>query len=134
MEEACLEEARACFMQANDTPFLTEPLLQELGLLNCDDPPFDAITNGQYQAPAGTGPGAQLLLQHLKWPIEVPDCLLELTEEGHKEGWIKAKEKTALSLSGAHFGHYKSGTFSDLINAVHTTLSVIPLKTGYSYK
>jgi len=133
MEAACLEEARARFTQANDTPFLTEPLLPELGLLNCEDPPFDAIANGQYQAPAGTGPGAQLLLQHLKRPMEVPDCPLELMAEGHKEGWIKSKERTASSLSGAHFGHYKSGTFNDLINGVHTALAVIPLKTGYSY-
>jgi len=66
MEAACLEEARACFMQANNTPFLTVPLLQELGLLNCDKPPFDTIANGLYQALEGTSPGAQLLLQHLK--------------------------------------------------------------------
>jgi len=133
MEAACLEEAKARFTQANDTPFLTPPLLPELGLLNCDEPPFDAIANGQYCALAGTCLGAQLLLQHLKRPTEVPNCLLELTEEVHREGWRKAKERTASSLSGTHFGHYKSGTFSDLINAIHTALSVIPLKTGYSY-
>jgi len=45
----------------------------------------------------------------------------------------KAKEQTASSLSGAHFCHYKSGTFSKLINAVHTALSAIPLKTSYLY-
>jgi len=133
MEAACLEEARARFTQANDTPFLTAPLLQELGLLNCDNPPFDAIATGQYQAPEGTGLGAQLLLQHLKRSTEVPDCPLELMEEVHKEGWTKAKERTTSSPSGAHFGHYKSGTFNDLINAVHTALLVIPLKTSYLY-
>jgi len=36
-------------------------------------------------------------------------------------------------LSGTHFGHYKAGTFSELINLIHTALSAIPLKTGYSY-
>jgi len=66
MEAACLDEAKAHFMQANNTPFLTMPLIQELGLLNCDKPPFNAIAHGQYQAPEGTNPGAQLLLQHLK--------------------------------------------------------------------
>jgi len=66
MEEACLEEARACFTQANDTPFLTPPLILELGLLNCDEPLFDAIASGQYQPPEGTDPGTHLLLQHLK--------------------------------------------------------------------
>jgi len=42
------------------------PLILELGLLNCDEPPFNAIASGQYQPPEGTDPGAQLLLQHLK--------------------------------------------------------------------
>jgi len=51
----------------------------------------------------------------------------------HSEGWIKAKEHMASSLLGTHFGHYKSGTFSKLINVVHTALSTIPLKTRYSY-
>jgi len=66
MEAGCLEEAKAHFMQANNTPFLVPPLILELGLLNCDEPPFDAIASGQYQPPEGTDPGAQLLLQHLK--------------------------------------------------------------------
>jgi len=65
-EAACLDKARAHFTQANNIPFLTTPLIQELGLLNCNEPPFDAIANSQYQAPEGTNPGAQLLLQHLK--------------------------------------------------------------------
>jgi len=50
-----------------------------------------------------------------------------------QQGMEKAKEHTASSLSGAHFGHYKSGTFSKLINLIHTALAAILLKTGYSY-
>jgi len=76
MEAACLEEAKACFTQANDTPFLLPPLILELGLLNCDKPHFDAIASGQYHPPEGTYPGTQLLLQHLKQPVEVPECKL----------------------------------------------------------
>ena len=133
MEEACLAEACSRFTQANDTPFLTPPLLNELGLLDCYAPPFDEIAEGIYQPPAGTTPGASSLLSKLKRPQEVPDCDLNLTETIHCEGWQKAKERTASSLSGAHFGHYKAGTFNEMINAVHTALSAIPLKTGYSY-
>jgi len=83
MEAACLEEARACFTQANDTPFLTTPLIEELGLLNCNDEQFDAIANGNYQPPVGTDQGEQKLLQQLKHPPEVPDCDLTLTETIH---------------------------------------------------
>jgi len=133
MEAACLDKAKARFTQADNPPFLTTPLIQELGLLNCNEPPFDAITHGHYQAPEGTNPGAQLLLQNLKQLAEVPDCKLELMESIHSKGWTKAKEQTTSSPLDTHFGHYKSGTFSELINAVHTTLSAIPLKTRYSY-
>jgi len=133
MEEACLEEAHLHFTQANDTPFLTPPLFNELGLLDCHEPPFDEIATGTYQPPAGATLGASSLLTKLKRPQEVMDCDLNLMETTHHEGWQKAKERTASSLSGAHFGHYKSGTFNEMINAVHTALPAIPLKTGYSY-
>ncbi len=133
MEAAFLEEARACFTQASNTPFLTPLLVEELGLLNCNDEHFEAIMNGQYEPLAGTTQGARLLIQHMKWPPEVPDCNLMLTKTTHSDGWKKAKERMALSLSGAHFGHYKAGIYSKLINAVHMALSAIPLRTGFSY-
>jgi len=134
MESACLEEAHARFTQANNTPFLTTLLIEELSLLNCNDMHFDAIANGTYQPPDGMEPGTQQLLQHLKQPPEVPDCDLMLTETIHQDGWQKAKEQTASSLSGTHFGHYKAGTYNKLINAVHTALLVIPMKMGFSYQ
>jgi len=71
MEAACLEEAHARFTQANNTPFLIfdlHPYYKELGLLNCYEPHFDTIVNGTNQLPAGTSPGAQLLLSCLCQP------------------------------------------------------------------
>jgi len=133
METACLDKAWARFTQANNTPFLTPPLISKLGLLYCNEPYFDAIAARQYHPPAGIAPGAHKLLQHLKQPDEVLECCLNLTDTIHSKGWKKAKERTASSLSRAHFGHYKAGTFSELINLIHTALSVIPLKTSFSY-
>jgi len=48
-----LKKAQACFTQANDTPFLTPPLISKLGLFNSNDLPFDEIATGQYQLPDG---------------------------------------------------------------------------------
>jgi len=39
----------------------------------------------------------------------------------------------SLSLLGAHFGHYKAGMYSELINSVHMALLAIPLRMGFSY-
>ncbi len=91
METVCLAEAKARFTQSNDTPFLMEPLIAELGLLNCNKPPFDAITLGTYQPLEGTDPGARLLIKHLKWLAEVLECKLDLTKTLHSKGWKKPR-------------------------------------------
>jgi len=57
-----------------------------------------------------------------------PECCLNLTDTIHSKGWKKAKERTASSLSGAHFGHYKARMFSKLINLIHMALSAIHSK------
>jgi len=57
-----------------------------------------------------------------------------LTETIHQDGWQKAKEQTASSLSSTHFGHYKASTYNKVINAVHTALLAILLKMGFSYQ
>jgi len=93
MEAACLEEAHAHFTQANDTPFLITPLIEELGLLNCNDEHFNDIANGNYQPLVSTAPGVLQLLLHLKQPPEVPNCDLTLTETIHQDRWQKAKNK-----------------------------------------
>jgi len=46
IEVACLDEAQAHFTQVNNTPFLTLLLVNELELLNCNNPPFDEIAAG----------------------------------------------------------------------------------------
>jgi len=47
---------------------------------------------------------------------------------------MKAKETTSLSFSGAHFGHYKARATHKGINQLHTMLTDIPLRTGFSYR
>jgi len=51
IEIACLEEARNQFTQANDTPFLVEPLLTELDLISIQREQFDHIAMGKYHPP-----------------------------------------------------------------------------------
>jgi len=70
--------------QANERPFLTHPLLMNLGLLNCHQPAFDKIFKGTCQPPPETPTGAQLLLPHLAWLVEVDTLLLKLDTATYK--------------------------------------------------
>jgi len=51
IKRECLEEARARFTQANDTPFLSKPLFLELGLMGMMSEQFDQIAQGTYEPP-----------------------------------------------------------------------------------
>jgi len=127
IEGVCLKEAKAQFTQANKTPFLQEPLLSDLQLLGTHLPTFDQIVDGTYQPPPGTLNQAHQLLPLLIRPLPVTDRPTQITAEQHKQGWTKAKETTSSSLSGAHFGHYKTRATNKIINSLHTLLMDIPL-------
>jgi len=66
IEEACLEEARAQFTQTNNTAFMTEPLLSELGLLGTRQESFDQIAQGTYELPQGSPDNAIQLIPLLQ--------------------------------------------------------------------
>jgi len=109
IEEACLAEAKARFTQANDTAFMMEPLLLELGIIGVHSVQFDQIAAGNYIAPPATPTNAQQLLPLLQRPMTLSNRPHQITPEQHKQGWNKAKETMSSSLSSVHFGHYKAG-------------------------
>jgi len=73
-----------------------------------------------------------------KWIMHPPDPLKALsyilprTMEVYQQGWQQARESTASSPSGIHFGHYIVGTFNSEILLVNAKLADIPLQTGFS--
>jgi len=89
---------------------------------------------GLYQPPQDAPNNAKQLLPLLERPAEITDCPSKITPEQHKQGWMKAKESTSSSLSGAHFGHYKASATHKLINKLHTLLADIPLQMSFSYR
>jgi len=134
IEIACLEEAQARFTQANDMPCMIEPLYSDLHWLGTHLPSFNQITASMYLPPDRTSTSAQLLLPLMQWPPEITDKPTNLSLLARQTGWLKAKEATASSKSGAHFGHYKTGALHDDINEMHTLLVDIPLQSRFSYQ
>jgi hypothetical protein len=70
---------------------------------------------------------------HIPWDVDNVTAMIlrevirlfQLLKEGHsvvtwgdeqfRYYWRKCKERTSSSISGIHFGHYKSATYSDVI-------------------
>jgi len=110
-----------------------EPLLLDLGIIGTQQEQFDQLATGLYQLPQDAPNNAKQLLPLLERPAEITDCPCMITPEQHRQGWMKAKESTSLSLSGVHFSHYKASAMHKLINKLHMLLADIPLQIGFSY-
>jgi len=81
VEKACLEEARWRFTQANWTPFLQPPLLDDFGEISVDWPASHAVLEGRYKPPPGCNPAAIKILAILQWPPTIQDIDLGGAED-----------------------------------------------------
>jgi len=133
VEKACLAEAGRRFTQANQTPFLTGPLLRDFGELGVDRTAFKAVLAGTYTPPPGCAPLTVKLLHALRRPADLPDIQLG-GEEEFSQGWRKAREQTASLPSKLHFGHYMAGTFNPTIAILTAKMAELLLSQGISLK
>ena len=111
IEVACFQENSRRFRQADQTPFMISPLLDEVGLLGMG-PATVGILDGTYQPPEGADPWAAHLISYLgRGPgVDASSTVsVAITMEDHIAGWRKAHEQTSLGPSGLHFGHCKAG-------------------------
>jgi len=93
LEKACLAEASQCFTQAQDTPFLTSPLLDifgECGKLHA----MHQVLEGTFQPLSGCDSFAARLLSSLDRPATIQDVSPH-TIMDYTHGWQKAHEMTS---------------------------------------
>lgn len=134
IEQACLQENNRRFRQASNTPFLTNPLFEEVGPMGMG-PGGEAILQGNFIIPEGTDPYAAQLIKHLAMTKEVknaPPMEIGLDIQQFKRGWAKAKENTSSGRSGLHFGHCKAGIQHEGICRFEAIMANIPYQTGHS--
>jgi len=86
-------------------PILQQPLAAHIGHADIDLRAFQQILDGTFQYPLTCKPITKCLLQQLAQPKEVEEHSAQTYEE-FQRGWIRARETTASSPSGIHFGHY----------------------------
>ena len=122
IEEALCEENKRKFTEAYSSPFLQQPLLQQLGQTAVSQT-AKSILNGTYYSSTPISPKTKKFIQKLQKPpliAESPtnDEICSLEEAKHY--WRKKREKTNSSMSQRHIGTYKALTFDNL-----ETLSMI---------
>jgi len=108
MEQALCQSLQSCFTKAHGSPFLHQPLLCDVGFWGCGQAARE-IVEGSYQCPLEMDKYTWLFIEALQWPALHPDLISSiLNMEAFCAHWHKARESTASSYSGLHFGHYKS--------------------------
>jgi len=129
IEQACLDEAKRRFTQANDTPMLQQPMLSIFGVNNMEHPAFEQVLQGTFQCPAGCDIYLQKLLAHLKRPDDLPTITMRTYAE-YQRSWERARETTASSPSSLHFGHYIAGIAENTIGKLNAILANVRLLSG----
>ena len=134
MEEAIITENKSRFLQSKNSPFLTSPLLDEVGILG-NLPAADQILQGQYHNP-NIPDITQQYIECLKMPphVKTDESLKTFDINDHIKGWSRAKEKTAAEPHGLSFNHFKAASKHPDIAAFDYILREIPFRTGFSPK
>ena len=83
--------------------------------------------------PPGTTPTTIIILDEIAriWAkMGEGEVDIVVSVEDFQHYWKRAKEKTASSFSGLHFGHYKAIAHSDILSKVHALNLTLISKTG----
>ena len=137
VEKACMEENEQRFRQANDTPFMRSPLVEEFGYLGIG-PNAEAVLNGTYVPPPGTDKYAAMLLEATP-NAGVCKEFSESTSYYH-DGAVCARVEAGkgednIRVTSFTFWAYESrDSVIKMIAEFEATMSHIPYATGYSPK
>ena len=134
IEEILMHTNKTKFQQANETPLVCHPLDKILGP-NSMTIEAEGILNGSVKLTCPIHPGAEDFLMcvpmddRIKSKGAIP-C--QITEQEHVRFWKKARESTQSSISGLHFGFYKTTAKIAHLARLATQFINIPFRTGYA--
>lgn len=133
IERVCMDENDDKYHQTNNTPCLQQPLRELLGRVG-ETEFAQSILDGTFVAPDNTDPYVIELFKELKRDdrIEGETMKAEITSDMFVTGWKKMKEQTSAGISGLHFGHLKTVTYSKYLTQIESSISHIPFRTGMS--
>jgi len=108
--EALLNNGRAHFSQATDTPFVTGPVANLIGPYNFNEHAQD-ILNGTFNIDSITDDiELRDVVKAMRYddPSNPPNIDCSISIEQLKQGFKDTNESTSSSPTGLHYGHWKS--------------------------
>ena len=134
MERALLTENERWFNQAQDTPFMQQPLFDLVGKLGVE-PVVQDILDGSFIAPTNADNYALLLLEQCRRllpPQGQPTVEWKLDPVDFRKSWRCARETTASGPSGVTFAHFKAGAYDDMVSHFDFIMAELPFRSGLS--
>ena len=131
VEEAIHNEISLRFSRAKSAPMCNGPLFELLGY-NADTEAGAQILEGTFVPPPGIETATILILNNIVmiWAeMGEGKVSITITREDFQHYWRRMKERTSLSYSGRHFGHYKAAGFSDYLSDEHAGVLGVITKT-----
>jgi hypothetical protein len=133
VEEHVQQNLQSRFSLGKRAPINRGSLLQDFGLL-ADTEAAARLFNGDYEFPPGSDTATvSLLREAARLRLEydtLPSVNTDITTGEYLDFWSTAKEKTASSKSGRHFGHYKAVCSHPDLVRLHVTSINLAAKHG----
>jgi hypothetical protein len=133
IDAACIQEGIQRYSQAQDTPFLTSPLLEDFGFLG-KQTTIEAVLNGTYVCPPEVDNYTHKIIHELRRPLLIDhEASINgvATTAEHIQGWKKMRSSTAASTFGPSFSDLIAATDDLRIAEVDASIVSIPARTGY---
>ena len=135
MEELLMKANEDKFRGAIGTPLTVEPLASELGLCGCTANSERILTGDFSHIHPSTSDAVLKFFTKVQLSEEVlksPAISNEIRPIDFISTWKKQKEQTQSSLSGLHFGFFKTIIHTPILAETMAHMSSIPFQSGYA--
>ena len=124
------------FGRADSAPVCQGALFELLGY-GANIETGEEILKGTFTPPLDTEPATLMILKeiaHIWGRMGAGEINITVSAEDFQHYWRQMKDRTSLSVSGVHFGHYKAAGNLDFLSEVHTLKYSLITKTGNAPK
>ena len=129
VEHAIMINNSQRFHLASSTPMMQQEMTSRLGFL-ADTQFAEDILNGNDQDVSMFPPLTQDFLRYIGDRASLPSLPKHVSVSDFQSYWKGCREKTASSMSGRHFGHYKAAAHSQTISTVLASFTNICSTNG----